>query len=550
MAKSKSKRWQTPQVVFQPEVHQGIQRGVDQIVNTIRPTLGPLPRMVMYDPTLGAKGRVPEILDDGGTIARRIIQIKDRDEDVGAMLIRQMLWSLREEVGDGTATAALLFQAVYAEGLRYLASGGNAMRLRRYLDSGMRVILDQLDGMVFRVEGKEDLGKLAGHVCRDPALGRMFGEIFDIIGEFGRLEIRSSDSREYDREYVEGMYWDSGFLSRSFITNIERQRVELDNPAILLTDLPIEDARDMIPVLATSVKQGIENLVIICSKISDVAIGVLNLNRQQGHIKVNVVAAKTPGFGAEGQRAALTDLAILTGGKAFFGAAGATLRSARAEHLGYARRIWMDRNFTGVVGGRGDARRLREHIASLRRAFEANEEPEAREKIRERIGKLLGGAATLRVGGTTNTEQEFNKELAKRTAEAMRGAMREGVVPGGGIALRACRPALRALRMSTNDPDEQAAFRILETALEAPTRALLENAGVVPGEVYAELNAACPECGYDVLRREIVNMREAGIVDIATVVKAAVRSAVSMAAIALTTDVVVHRAAAPEAFAT
>ena len=223
---SKPEKWQRPRVVFQPDVHRSMLRGIEQMTDAVRPTLGPLPRIVLYDTTIGATGRIPELLDDGGTIARRIIQIRDRNADVGAMLLRNVLWTVREEVGDGTATAAVVFEATYRGGVRYLAAGGDAMRLRTHLDRGLREILNELDGMTGRVAGKEELTRLATVITREPELGKLLGEIFDIIGEYGRLEIRKGQGRFFDREYVEGMYWDGGLLSRTLITDIDRQRTE------------------------------------------------------------------------------------------------------------------------------------------------------------------------------------------------------------------------------------------------------------------------------------------------------------------------------------
>ena len=549
MAK-RTERWQRPRVVLQPEVHLGLLKGIDQIVGAVRPTLGPFPRITLYDRTIGKAGRTPELLDDGGTIARRIIQIPGRDADVGAMLIRNLLWTLREEVGDGTATAAVLFRSVYAEGLRYLASGGNAMRLRTHLERAMRDILAELDGMTTRVTGERQLSKLATALSNDAELGRMLGEIFDVIGEHGRLEVRKGRTRDYEREYVEGMYWSGGVVSRVFITDVERQRTELQNAALLMTDLDIEDPRDLIPLLTTCVRAGIENVVIIARKISDATVGMLMLNREKGKIKINVVGVKTPGSTSTDQRAALTDMAVLMGGRAFLRDAGDTIREIKVSDLGRARRVWADKLNLGIIGGQGDPRALRQHIARLRNAYAVATDKDDRAHLQERIGKLMGGSATLYVGGITETELDYAKEQAERAADAMRGAIREGVLPGGGAALLACRPLIARRMVQADEPEERAAYHILMAALEAPTRALLENAGHEPGEILGRIEAAGPGHGFDVVGGEVVDMGLAGIQDVMTVVKAAVRSAIGGAAMALTTDVVIHRASPPDAFNT
>lgn len=550
MASSSSKNWQKPRVVFQPDVHAGMLKGVKQIVGAIRPTLGPFPRIVLYDRTVGKTGRIPELLDDGGTIARRVIQIPGRDADVGAMLVRQVLWTLREEVGDGTATAAVLFQAVYEEGIRYLASGGNAMRLRVHLEQGLREALNVLESMTTGVEGKEELSKLATALVDDPELGKLMGEIFDVIGEYGRLEIRKGKRRGCEREYVEGMYWESGLLSRALITDMGRQRTEQHNAAVLITDLDIEDPRDLVPVLSTCLVEEIEELMIIARKMSDVTVGMLVMSREKGKIKVNVSAAKTPGTALSDQRVALMDMAVLTGGRPLLRGAGDTLRDVKASDLGRARRIWADRRHMGIIGGGGDPRQLREHIAHLRRLYANTSDADERASLQERIGKLMGGSATLYVGGVTETELDYNKEQASRAAEAMRGAMRDGVLPGGGAAFLAVRPMLLERMNQAVEPEERAAYRILARAFEAPIRTLLENTGYEPGEILERLASAGPGYGFDVVKGEVADMNDAGIRDITTVVLAAVRTAVKSAAMALTTDVVVHRANAPQAITT
>lgn len=544
MSKQKEK-WQTPQVIFQPQVHAGIKAGINCLVNAIGPTLGPYPRVVLYDTTIGKTGRLPEILDDGGTIARRIIGIADRDADVGAMLVRHMLWKQHEEVGDGTATTAVLFQAIYNEGIRYIAAGGNPMQLRGYLEQGMRVILNELTTMTTHLQGKEQLALLAESICYDPEMARLLGEIFDIIGEYGRLEIRSSQSRESEREYVEGMYWDGGVLSRNMIVNTPGMRAELENPALLLTDFDIQDPRDLVPVLAIVIGQNIAGLVIVARKLSDAVIGLITLNQQQQRIKAQIIAVQTPGVGLDAQQNNLTDLAILTGARIFTQAAGDKLSSIKPNDLGQARRIWATKDHVGLIGGKGDPRALRQHIAGLRNAF-AQAAPADREALRKRIGVLLGGSATLWVGGITETELNFKKELAQRTAEALRGAIREGVVPGGGVALLNCRSALQARMAQAEASEERAAYHILLQAIEAPTRTILHNAGVEAGTVFADIIAAGHGHGFDVRSGRIVNMAQAGIFDAASVTRASVNNAIRTAAMALTTDVVVHRSNPPQ----
>ncbi len=537
MSKSKTQR-----VKFQPATYRGFQRGINQIVEAIRPTLGPRPRIVAIDRILDQ--RMPELLDDGGLIARRIIQLPGRDEDVGAMFIRDVLWRLHEQVGDGAATAAVMFQLIYNEGVRYLTSGGNAMRLHSYLEKGMGLILDHLTSMTIQVAGQEKLAQIAESICYDPPLARLMGEIFDIIGQYGRVEIRAGRSRKLEREYVEGMYWERGLVSREMIIDHKRVRSELENAAILISDLEIKEAQQLFPALELAFRSNIPALLIVASQFSDKAISFLLANKKPE--KFQVIAVKTPGWGKEEQAGALEDLAVLTGGRPFIKIAGDTFNQIKTEDFGQARRIWADKRNFGIVGGQGNPRTLRQHIATLRAAYDKTEDTVWRDKLLKRIGKLMGGSATLWIGGATELEINERLELAKRSAAAMRGAIREGVLPGGGVSLLACRPVLQQMLDQSTNPDERAAYRILTQALAAPIRAIIANAGHDASEVMAEIKLAGPDYGFDAISEKVVAVMEAGIWDAAVVQKSAVYSAIASAALALTIDVLVHRKEQPE----
>jgi chaperonin GroEL len=528
---------QTPKIVFQPEVYRGMQRGIDQMVEAIRPTLGPLPRFGALD--RAADRRTPELLDNGATIARRILELPDRDADAGAMFLRHVLWQVHEKVGDGTATAAVLLQSVYTQGVRYLVSGGNAMLLRRHLEEGMRVILNELIGMTTPVEGRQALAQVAESICYDPALAKLLGEIFDTIGEYGQLDIRSGRSRELEREYVEGMYWDGGLLCREMVTDHAKLRTEMHNAAILISDLALEDPGQLLPVLEMASGAGIRALLIIATQLSS-GVTALLLSASREPERFQVIATKTPGMTSTDQAMVMEDLAILTGGRPLLKVAGHTLNGVRLEDLGRARRVWADRTYAGIVGSRGDPRALRAHVAGLRSAFERATDQDLRQKLQGRIGRLMGGSATLWIGGTTEGQIQARRELAERTAGALRGVVREGMLPGGGVSLLACHQPLRERLDCSAGADERAAYQILIKAMEAPIRAILVNAGYDAGEVMAKVRLAGNGHGFDVRSREVVDMAQAGIWDAAAVLKTAVHSAVSGAALALTTDVLVH----------
>jgi len=529
-----------PAVVFQPTAYQGMQRGFNKILNVVRPTLGPFPRLVAYSQDVSSS-RGPELLDDGGIIVRRIIQISDRAEDVGAMFIRQVLWQLHKKAGDGTATAAVLFQIVYNEGLRFLAAGGNAMQLRHHLEEGLRLILDQLTAMTIPIEGrmrKKQLAQVARTICYDPPMAKLLGEVFDIIGEYGRLDIRSGSGRELGRQYVEGMYWKGNLLSRMMITDPARSRADIENAAILISDMEIEDPRDLVPALNHAIQAKLKSMLIVALKISDPAVAFLT--NEKTREKIHVIASKTPGFGLTDQAATLQDMAILTGGRALTRHTGQTLKDIQADDLGQARRVWADKHNFGLSGGQNDPRKLRQHIANLRAGYRETDDLEVREKLQERISKLLGGSATLWIGGSTKSEIDTRKELAKRTGQALRGAVIDGILPGGGVALLDCRPALRERLAQSTTPAEQAAYRMLLRAVEEPIRTLLSNAGHEPSRLFGEIDRAGPGRGFDLQSGQIVDMIEAGVFDVATVQKEAVHSAISSAALALTIEVMVH----------
>ena len=348
----------TPRVVFQPTTGAGLQRGIRTPVAAVRPTLGPRPRLVALQRT--GRAGAPEMLDDAGLIARRIIQLPDRDEDMGAMLVRQMLWQVHERAGDGSATAAVIFESIYNQGLTYITAGGNAMRLRRDLETGLRGVLDRLAGMTQPLRGRRALEHFAYSVCYDPDLAHMLGEVFDIIGEYGRLDIRGGQGRTMEREYVEGMYWDAAPYSRAMLTGKAQQRVDLEDAAILVSDLHIERGEELVPLLEAAAQAGERCLLLICQSLAPQALGLLLANSQAD--RRQIVAAHTPYVGTQ-QQAALEDLALLTGAQALLQAAGDSMAGARHAHLGHARRAWADKDYFGIVGGRGDPKRLRAHLA-------------------------------------------------------------------------------------------------------------------------------------------------------------------------------------------
>lgn len=526
---------QRPEVRFQPQVWRSFQRGAHQIVDAVIPTLGPRPRFVALQRT--HRSDAPELLDDAGQIARRIIQLPDRDEDVGAMFVRQMLWQLREEVGDGAATAAVLFKAVYDEAIKYIMAGGNAMRLRAGLEQALAVALQALDDQAQPLKGREQITRFACSIYPDEPVADMLGEIFDILGADGQLDVHSGRSKTTEREYVEGHLWEGGLLQRSLMLEPIRQRSWLENPAILITDLEIETASQLTPILRAALQSGEKSLIVMARKLAEEAVALLvKINRDSNQMRV--MAVKTPGTSLAEQSAALEDLCALTGGRAVIQAAGQMLETIRAEFFGHARRAWADMERFVLVNGRGDPRALREHIHHLRRGLQRAVPPDQRNKLRERIGRLLGGAAILSAGGATETEMKTRREHIERATRTIRSALHNGILNGGGIALLDCRPALHAFAQQLEDEEEKMACRVVMRALDAPARVILTNSGFDPPGFLTQLGHGR---GVDARTGQIVDMRSAGILDSAASVRGALVSAVRSAALALTVDVVIHK---------
>lgn len=523
-----------PFVRFQPERY--LQSGINQICDAIRPTMGPLPRVVAISQSMTQKS--PELLDNGGTIARRIVQLPERSADAGAMFIRHMLWRVHEEAGDGTAAAAMLFQSIYNEGLRYLAAGGNAMRLRSFLEHGMSLILDQLEQMTIPVAGRKPLANVAESLCHDAELAQHLGEIFDIIGDSGQLDIREGYGRALHSEYVDGSYWEQGIISREILGGTEFSRAEIHDALVLICDLKIESPHDLMPILEQALQADVRKMLVVAHEYSDTVKGFLISNWKRNLFQT--IAVKIPGSIIDDQRAFMEDIAVLTGGRPIYKATGQTLETVRLGDLGRARRIWANAVHFGVVAGKSDPAALRQHIANLRMREGAAPDADTRRKLQQRLGKLNGGSATLFLGGATDLEVKSRKELAQRSSQALRGAVRAGVVPGGGVALLNCQAGLKPLMVNPDDTDERAAYRILHQALETPLRTIVSNAGSDPGAVLADCRHHGLNFGWDARSEQVVNVVEAGIFDVSTVVRSAAAAAISSAALALTVDVLVH----------
>lgn len=522
-----------PKVVDQPRTRQAISRGVDTLVMAIAPTLGPLPR----PPVAHNQNRL-ELLDDGGVIARRIIALPDREDDVGAMLLRQALWQAHQEVGDGAATAAVIYHAIYSEGLRFIAAGANAMRLRSRLMAWLPNLRRRLLADARVLTGQSQLKDIAFAVCYDEQMAATLAEVIDTVGEHGQVDVRAGHGRGLEHEFVDGAYWPGGALSKAMLRG-GRQLAEMEDAAILITDMDIEAGRNLVPLLQMALRNNITDLLLIVKSISDVGVGVLMEERIRQ--KLRTVAVKLDHQKLDEFHQSYQDISILTGAQPVLDAAGQSLADVTVDDFGRARWGWADDSNFGFASGKGDPRQIRAHVHSLRRAYAQAEDSDNRERLLERLGKLQGGLATVRVGGIAEDEIRSRRDQAERTVRALRGALSGGVIVGGGVSLLRLSEWMLADQARDEELEARAARQMLARALTAPIRTLLENAGEEPGEILAQLQDSSETCGYDVLGGEIADLAETGVWDVAQVQVEALQRAVASAALALTIDVMVLR---------
>jgi chaperonin GroEL len=522
-----------PGVVFQPDAQQAMQRGIHKLATLISPTLGPLPRTVAYQ-----KHSAIELLDKGAIIARRMTDLPNRQEDVGAMYLRHMIWQLYEDVGDGTATATVLFKTLYDEGLRYLAAGASSGKLRSHLEQALKEILEHLTLQTRHVISEAQLKGIAKSVCTDDKLAEVLGATINILGEFGKLELRKGGS-DHQWTFVEGHYWAGGVLSKRFLEGVANSRLELEDVGILVTDFDLVEPRDLPPILKTAIAAGFSKLVIVAKTISEPV--VTFFKSPQLISQIEVIAVKQNGFTQAQNSANQTDLNTLVGGYPVVSLGQKQLPRVKPDDFGKARLLWADQHHVGIIGGAGDTLKRRKHVEALTNAFRKSEDAEIRKVLRQRLGTLLGGAITLWVGGTSQRDIERNRESAEHADVTVRSALEQGVLAGGGTAFLHCRTLLCSNLTKAETFEERAAYKMLLKAIEAPLRTMLYNAGLEPAEVLANLQHVSDNVGFDIRNNEVVNMFGAGILDVASVQKAALRYAVKSVGLALTTEAVVHK---------
>jgi len=508
-------------------------RGMVRMARLLRVTLGPVARTVIVEPMV--QPRTPEVLDSAATIARRLTGVGDPFEDMGAMIVRHLAWRVFEQVGDGVATSAVLTQAIVEQAHVYLTAGGNPVDVKRGLERALDAAREELRRQARVVEEPEEIAGLVTGTVRDPDLAARIGSIVDAVGPDGSIQIEDGEGVETTWEYLDGIRWDHGYVSPHLLRPGETMARVLE-PRILVTDQYIERAEQLLPALEVCSAAGERNLMVIAPEVRDPAIALMVVNRDKGAFD-SIVAAKAPLFGAQ-MRAVVEDLAVITGGRAILEGRADSLERVTVDDLGRARQVWITHSHFGVLGGRGDKAAIRERIRQAKLELRGVDDDEwVRERIRERIGKLAGLAAIIKVGAPTPSDQAELKPRVEAAVRSARAAVQDGVVPGGGAALLACTGAVESLAL---DGDEAVGARILARALSEPMRALVQNAGLEAGAIVGRAHEQPPGWTFDVVAGVWVDAWKAGILDPLPMVMTALETAVSAAGIALTSEVLIH----------
>jgi len=518
------------QLVFDEEARRSLKDGVDALADALRVTLGPRGRRVILDKKFGP----PAVVDDGVSIAKEI-ELKDPFENMGAQLAKEVATKTNDVCGDGTTTATVLAQAIVREGLKNVAAGANPMALKRGLEKGVHGVVDALRELAQPVAGKEEISQVASISANDPDIGQTIAEVMEKVGKDGVITVEESKGLHMETEFVEGMQIDRGYVSPYFVTNTERMEADLDDPYLLITDKKLSAIADILPVLER-VLQVTKNLVIICDDCDGEALATLVVNKLRGTF--NALVVKAPGFG-DRRKAMLEDISILTGGSFITEEMGRKLENAQVADLGRARRVVASKEDTTIIEGHGSDEAIQARIKQIKAQIDETSSDFDREKLQERLAKLAGGVAILKVGAATEVELKEKKLRVEDALSSTRAAVEEGVVPGGGVALLRTLPALDRLQAKL-EGDEKTGVAILKRALEEPLRLIAENAGQ-EGSVVANavLKAKDKNYGYDAAAEEYGDMMKRGIVDPVKVTRCALENAASIAGMVLTTEALV-----------
>ena len=517
---------------FNTDARQSLKEGVDTLATAVKTTLGPKGRNVALDKKWGA----PTVTHDGVTVAKEI-ELDNHFANMGAQLLKEAATKTNDVAGDGTTTAIVLAQAIVHEGMRNVAAGANAMLLKQGIDRGSAALVQKLQEQATPVKGKEEIAQVAAISAADPEIGNLIAEVMEKVGKDGVITVEESKGLEFETEYTEGMQIDRGYLSPYLVTNPERMEAELDSPFILITDRKISAIKDILPVLEQVAQQG-KPLVILAEDVDGEALATLVVNKLRGTL--NVLAVKAPGFG-DRRKEMLRDIAAVTGAQVVSEEIGRTLDSVTVADLGSARRVVSTKDDTTFIEGAGDPDAIKGRIDQIRTQIENTTSDFDREKLQERLAKLAGGVAVIKIGAATETELKEKKHRVEDALSATRAAVEEGIVPGGGVALLNARTALDTVEA---EGDVRTGVNILRRALEEPLRGIVSNGGMDGGVVMelvrrVQAEQKNPNIGYDVIGQNYTDMLQAGIIDPVKVTRSAVENAASIAGMILTTEALI-----------
>ncbi len=520
------------QIIFTEDARAKLKRGVDILAQSVSTTLGPKGRNVALDKKYGA----PTVTHDGVTVAKEI-ELADPFENMGAQLLKEAATKTNDIAGDGTTTATVLAQIIVHEGLKNVAAGANPMLIKHGIEAGVAAVVANLKTLSVKVEKHDQISQVATISAQDKEIGELIAEVMDKVGKDGVITVEESKSLHFETEFVEGMEFDRGYISPYFITATESMQSEIKDPFVLIYDKKISAAQDIIPILEKLVQRGKRDLVIIAEDVDGEALATLVLNKLRGML--NVLAIKAPGFG-DRRKAMLQDIAVLTAGTVITEELGRKLESVTIEDLGKAARIVSTKDDTTIIDGAGSDKAIQGRVAEIRVEIDNSSSDYDKEKLNERLAKLAGGVAVIRVGAATETELKEKKHRVEDALSATRAAVEEGIVPGGGVALLVSIKVLENVHMA--HADEQVGVNILKRALEEPIRRIVGNAGQDGSVVVQQVRSMAKDkkhFGYDVISGEYVDMIKAGIIDPVKVTRGALQNAASIASMILTTEALV-----------
>jgi len=523
------------QLVFGEEARRKLRDGIDVLAEAVATTLGPKGRNVALDRKFGS----PTITHDGVTVAKEI-ELEDPFENMGVQLLKEAATKTNDIAGDGTTTSTVLAHAMVTEGLKTLAAGANPMMLKRGIEAASKKVADSIKKQSVEISTKEEIASVATISAQDTVIGDLIAEVMDKVGKDGVITVEESKGLEFEQEYVEGMQFDRGYISPYFITDSEQMEAVIENPYILVYDKKISAAQqDLIPLLEKMMQIGKRDLVIIAEDIDGEALATLVLNKLRGTL--NVLAVKAPGFG-DRRKAMLQDIAVLTGATVISEETGRKLETAEVADLGRAEKIVADKDNTTVISGKGDAKAIKGRIDQIRVEIDKTTSDYDREKLQERLAKLSGGVAIIRVGAATETELKEKKHRVEDALSATRAAVEEGIVPGGGVALLNAMKKIVGMKLDSDDATT--GVNIVRKALEAPMRRIAENAGfdgsvVVENVRQAQIKEKNTNFGFDILKEKYEDMVKGGVIDPAKVTRGALENATSIAAMILTTEALI-----------